>query len=295
MEAEMKRPTIGDIARRAGLSKAAVSYALNGRPGVSEETRDRVSRIAHALGWRPNTAALALSGERAGVVGLVVAGPVSWATVGGIERELAGAGIVLQLAIAQGVEAEETYRDWWASRRVDGVLVIDLEPGDQRIPLLRNLNVPAAVLGNVPVGTSCLRLDRARAWRTVIGHLRDRGHQSIAYLGDCPVDDPQVIHAQAWEAVRGQVSAMVFEDPLQAVKVVAHAAEHGFRVPDDLAVVAWEDAPACELVHPNVTAVRHDEAAHGAAVARLLLNQLTTGTPEQTVISTGVLIARATT
>jgi DNA-binding LacI/PurR family transcriptional regulator len=296
----MKRPTIGDIARRAGLSKAAVSYALNGRPGVSEETRDRVSRIAHALGWRANTAALALSGERAGVVGLVLAGPVPWAMVAGIERELASDGIALLLAIADLPEAEETYQDWWATRRVDGVLVVDTKPDDPRIPMLRGLNVPTVLIGGSQQGTSALRIDPEPACRTVIDHLNERGHQAIGYVGDDPFLAAQLIHASgeplaATRRLREEVTAVVYGDALNAVKVVAHAAMLNLRVPADLAVVAWGDTPVCELVYPNVTAVRHDEAAQGAMAARLLLDQLRTGVPGQGVTNSHELLVRGTT
>ena len=51
----MKRPTIIDIAREVGVSKAAVSYALNGRGGVSPETRDRILDVAADLGWRASS------------------------------------------------------------------------------------------------------------------------------------------------------------------------------------------------------------------------------------------------
>ena len=61
-----KRATIADIAQRAGLSKGAVSYALNGLPGVSESTRQRVLKLAAEMGWRPNSATRALSASRAG-------------------------------------------------------------------------------------------------------------------------------------------------------------------------------------------------------------------------------------
>ncbi|MBP2321056.1 DNA-binding LacI/PurR family transcriptional regulator [Kibdelosporangium banguiense] len=296
----MKRPTIGDIARRAGLSKAAVSYALNGRPGVSEETRDRVSRIAHALGWRANTAALALSGERAGAVGLAITGPISWAVVAGIERELAGDGIALLLAIADGTNAEETYQDWWATRRVDGVLVVDPRPEDHRIPFLHNLNVPTVVIGDGRPGMSSLRIDPEPAYRKVIEHLTERGHQTIGHVGERKFGGAQVLHAQgepleAIRRLREEVTAVVFDDPLDAVKVVAHAAVLNMRIPDDLAIVAYGDVPVCELTHPGITAIRHDEAAQGAAAARLLLNQLRTGVAEQDVIGTHELIVRGTT
>uniref|UniRef100_UPI00292F5388 LacI family DNA-binding transcriptional regulator n=1 Tax=Clavibacter michiganensis TaxID=28447 RepID=UPI00292F5388 len=69
------RTTLREIARRAGVSESAVSFALNDRPGVSEITRDRVRRVAEQLGWRPSTAARALSGEGAATVGFVLARP----------------------------------------------------------------------------------------------------------------------------------------------------------------------------------------------------------------------------
>lgn len=92
----MKRPTITDIAREAGVSKGAVSYALNGRPGVSEATRHRITAIARELGWAPSETARALSGGRAGAVGMVLdrpadvlgVEPLFLALLTGIQREL---------------------------------------------------------------------------------------------------------------------------------------------------------------------------------------------------------------
>ena len=80
----MKRPTIADIARRAGVSKGAVSYALNGQPGVSEATRQRIVAIAQEIGFNPNSAARALSGASARAVGLTLSRP---ARILGIDRE----------------------------------------------------------------------------------------------------------------------------------------------------------------------------------------------------------------
>ena len=66
------RATIGDIAAQLGLSKAAVSYALNGRPGVGAATRERVLAAAEEMGWHPSSSARSLRGADAGVVGLVL-------------------------------------------------------------------------------------------------------------------------------------------------------------------------------------------------------------------------------
>ena len=64
--------TISDVARTAGVSNSAVSYALNGKPGVSEDTREKVLKVAEQMGWKPNMAAKALSDASTRTVGLVI-------------------------------------------------------------------------------------------------------------------------------------------------------------------------------------------------------------------------------
>ncbi|MEW1634595.1 LacI family DNA-binding transcriptional regulator [Streptomyces sp. NPDC093801] len=151
-----RRPTIKDIARRAGVSESAVSFALNGKPGVSEGTRARIRRVAEELGWRPNSAARALSGARSGAVGLVLARPAHTLgtesfflrLVSGIQEVLSAAGTALLFQVVEDVGAEcAVYRRWWAERRVDGVLVVDPRTRDPRPPLLSRLGLPAVVIG----------------------------------------------------------------------------------------------------------------------------------------------------
>src|SRR3954453_23766703 len=71
--APRQRPTIADVARRAGVSTAAVSFAVNDRPGVGPETRARILQAAADLGWRPSASERALTQARARAVGLVLA------------------------------------------------------------------------------------------------------------------------------------------------------------------------------------------------------------------------------
>src|ERR1700712_883864 len=71
----MPRPTISDVAARAGVSKGAVSFALNDRPGLAPPTRRRILEAAEELGWSPSPRARALSVSKALAVGLVVARP----------------------------------------------------------------------------------------------------------------------------------------------------------------------------------------------------------------------------
>lgn len=178
----MKRPTIADIARRAGVSKGAVSYALNGQPGVSEATRQRVLTIAKEIGWNPNSAARALSGAAANAVGLALRRPARilglepfyMELISGLETVLSAQSYALMLQVVGGPEAEiALYRRWWGERRVDGVLVCDLRVDDARVPVLEQLQLPAVVVGG-PEGVGSL----ASLW----GDDADALHETVEYL-----------------------------------------------------------------------------------------------------------------
>ncbi|MEU2563073.1 LacI family DNA-binding transcriptional regulator [Streptomyces longispororuber] len=197
-----RRPTMKDIARRAGVSESAVSFALNDRPGVSEVTRDRVRRVAEQLGWRPSTAARALSGEGAATVGLVVARPAGTLGVdsfflqliSGVQEVLAERQLGLLFQVVEDVDAEcAAYRRWWAEHRVDGVLVVDPRTDDPRPALLEELGLPAVVTGGVPdperpprPGLSTVWADDAGAMAAVVGHLHALGHRRIVHIAGLP-------------------------------------------------------------------------------------------------------------
>ncbi|MFH8403554.1 LacI family DNA-binding transcriptional regulator [Streptomyces sp. NPDC018019] len=152
-----RRPTMKDIAERAGVSPSAVSFALNNRDGVSPGTRARIRKVAEELGWQPNSAARALSGERSGCIGLVLARPAHTLgvesfflqLVSGIQEALAAQRVALLFQVVEDLEAEcATYRRWWAERRVDGVLVVDPRAEDPRPALLSSLALPTVVIGD---------------------------------------------------------------------------------------------------------------------------------------------------
>ncbi|HEV2343051.1 MAG TPA: LacI family DNA-binding transcriptional regulator [Actinocrinis sp.] len=187
----MKRPTIADIAARAGVTKAAVSFALNNQPGVSPSTRQRILEIAREIGWQPNSAARALSDGRAGAFGLVLdrpagilgAEPFFMQLIAGIQGELADRHTALLFTVAEDRHAEiELYRTWWAQRRVDGVFMVDLRVDDPRIAVLRELALPTVVIG-APEGSgglSAVFTDDAGGARSVVDHLAKLGHRRIA-------------------------------------------------------------------------------------------------------------------
>ena len=196
--ATKRRTTIADIAARAGVSISAVSFALNDRPGVSDETRRRVREIARDLDWQPHTAARALGGARAGSIGFVLNRPARTLgtesffgdLISGIQLGLAGSHVGMNLLVARDATEElETYRDWWRGHRVDGVVVIDPRRDDDRLTLLAELGMPSVVVGShpTPAGSApSVWIDDSDATDTVLRYLRALGHRRIAHVSGPP-------------------------------------------------------------------------------------------------------------
>ncbi|WP_019544424.1 LacI family DNA-binding transcriptional regulator [Streptomyces sulphureus] len=182
-----------DVAERAGVSESAVSFALNGRPGVSEATRERVRSVAEELGWRPSTAARALSGEGAATVGLVLARPARTLgvepfflqLVSGVQQVLAERQLGLLFQVVEDVAAEcAMYEHWWAEHRVDGVLLVDPRAEDPRPDVLASLGLPGVVVGGTEArrGLSSVWVDDAGAMASVVEYLHALGHQRITHV-----------------------------------------------------------------------------------------------------------------
>jgi DNA-binding LacI/PurR family transcriptional regulator len=319
----LNRLTIGDIAKAAGVSKGAVSYALNGKPGVSDVTRRRILAIARELGWHPSSAARALSDGRTRIFGLIVDRPARtlgiesffMQLISGIEATLSSCDVGLLLQVTDDREREmAAYRQWWAQRRVDGVILVDLRCDDPRVSLLEQLRMPCVVIGG-PEGLGALPgvwSDDTGAITAVVEYLAALGHRRIARVAGPPdlyhtaLRDPGVTAAadrlglevstvyadytgeDGARATRGLLSrrptptALIYDNDVMAVAGVSVAHELGVRVPHDVSVVAWDDSPLCRLVHPQLSAVNRDITAYGAhAAARLL--EIVDGTPARSL------------
>ncbi|MFI6482831.1 LacI family DNA-binding transcriptional regulator [Nonomuraea sp. NPDC050663] len=193
----MARPTIADIARRAGVSKGAVSFALNGRPGVSEATRRLILQVAEEMNWRPHSAARALVGAKAEAVGLVIARPAR--TIGvepffaqllsGLQAELSSRAVALHLLVVEDTAAEiEIYRRWASEHRVDGFILVDLQVRDPRVEVVEEIGLPAVVLGGPGKhgSLSSVWADDREAMLSIVDYLAALGHTRIAHVAGLP-------------------------------------------------------------------------------------------------------------
>jgi DNA-binding LacI/PurR family transcriptional regulator len=191
------RPTINDVARAAGVSKGAVSFALNNRPGVAPQTRERILTVARELGWTPNSRARALSVSRALAVGLVMARPPETlradpffpSFIAGLESVLSENGYALLLQVVPEHDRElRSYRRLADEGRVDGVFVTDLYVDDPRPALLAEIGMPAVVIGPA-LGEPfwpAVGVDDGPGIAACVNHLIDLGHTRIAHVSGTP-------------------------------------------------------------------------------------------------------------
>lgn len=188
-----KRPTISQIAELTGVTAGAVSYALNGRPGVSDETRARIIEVAREIGWRPSTAARALRGGGTATLGLVITRepailgiePFFMAFIGGIEQVISEEGYALLLSVTPDQSQEvQTYRDWWFARRVDGLFMTDLMVDDPRLEILKDVGAPSIIVGDPAWahGAPAVGSDDAGAACAAVERFAQLGHRRIGRI-----------------------------------------------------------------------------------------------------------------
>lgn len=267
----MKRTTIAEIAARAGVSTGAVSYALNGRPGVSEPTRKRILQVADELGWRPSVAARSLSGARASSVGLVIARsadtlgvePFFMRFIAGLERELSEQRVALLLQVVEDhAAAIEAMRLAWAERRIDGVVVTDLWNEDSRIPVLQELRIPAVLVGRPRPGVRAGAVwnDDAGAVSDAVDYLVALGHRNIARVAGLPTLE----HTQARVAAfRKAMARHGLADP--AVAETDYTAEQGAQATRLL--LSRRERPTAILYDNDVMAVAALNVAQEMGIA----------------------------
>lgn len=204
------KPTIGDVARLAGVSKSAVSLVFNGRSGVGAETRERILIAAKSLGWEPSARARALSSSRALALGLVLrrqpellsTDPFFPQFLAGVEAGLAPHGYALVLQVVTDAESERAAYDRFAREgRVDAVFLTDLRQIDPRLTLVSELRLKALLVGRYdsPGSFAKLGVDDESGVHRAVNHLRSLGHEKIGHVGGTSDYVHTVARKQAWE------------------------------------------------------------------------------------------------
>lgn len=212
--------TITDVARAAGVSISTVSYALSGKRPIGEKTRQRIEAAIEELGYRPNAGARALAGRRTYILAVTeplrpdTYTPAHMAFV--LATATAARAYDYDVLLLTQEEAAGGLHRVTTSRIVDGVIVLDVLAQDERVELVRQLGVPAALVG-IPddtEGLACVDLDFAAAATMAVDRLADQGHRVVGLLGH-----PSSVYE------RGSNFPIRFRDAF-----VARASERGLEV-----------------------------------------------------------------
>ncbi len=305
-----ERPTLKDVAARAGVSLKTASRAINGEAGVADATGQRVAEAAHALGFRPNLMARSLrAGTAAATVGFVmgVLGDQFYSTIArSLERELDPRGLLLVTASHEEdpVRQKRLIRAL-VERRVDGLVLVpaagDISYLTQEIE--RGLHVVAVDRPAKGVGVDTVLLDNIGGARAAVAKLIAAGHRRIALVGEPltlwttaqrragyvqalieagiepepelerVVDRTQVTGPEATLALLdlpNPPTAIFATNSLASLGMIRAVRMRGARV----AVVGFDDLPEADILDPAPTTVVNDAARMGQLAAQQLLSRL---------------------
>ncbi|MEV0386399.1 LacI family DNA-binding transcriptional regulator [Nonomuraea sp. NPDC050643] len=180
---------IGEIARRAGVSRSTVSYALTGKRPVSEQTKRRIQTVIDELGYRPNASARALKEGRTRTIGLVIPPAGKQLTdmqlgfVASVVDAAARADLDVLLSPSGG-EHDRSFERVVTGRRVDGVILMEIRLEDERVTRLLQSGLPFVGIGRTgrPEDMSWVDVDYETLIARCVQHLADLGHRHVALV-----------------------------------------------------------------------------------------------------------------
>lgn len=322
--------TIKEVAQRANVSIATVSYVLNGTGSVSAGKRHAVLAAAEELGYRPSYRGRALQAQRSMALGLLlpaterVADPSFGALLAGLTDGCAAGGYSLLLAPSGPEQSGAALASTLLrSGRVDGIIIVDVAPEDERIAVAERERIPFIAAGRSGNARAYVALDAAAGMLEAMAHLIVRGHERIALLSlplehmlaaeqeagyrealdeaGIAFDPALIVEGGAGEAdgyaatdeLLGQAeppTAIVAGSAALAFGALHAAHDNRRAVGRDVALISFEDTPAAAHTAPPLTALRQPMRAWGRALATGLIGILAGEPPPQDVLQPQLIV-----
>lgn len=308
-----RRPTMGDVARLAGVGTMTVSRVLNGTARVSAETAERVQTAIDQLRYRPNELARAFRGQRSRTIGLIVpylhdpffANCAHAVTTAAKER---GYSVVITTS-NEDAETEYAEAERMLQRHVDGIAVIPARSRQSRLTRVLFGKTPVVAFDR-PVsdpGIDAVLVQNTAGSYHIVEHLIEHGHRRIAFMGlsrrlftinarfvgysrallkagmqensflGC--DSPEETLRAIKEMLGGQnpPTAFVASNTMATLHVFSSLLSLGVKVPSDIAFVGFDDFELAALTAPPLTVVRQPAQRMGRVAAELLFDRINTG------------------
>jgi LacI family transcriptional regulator len=327
--------TIRDVAREAGVSVATVSRVLNGSGPVSDATRERVRSVAATLRYTPHFGARSLSSRRTQSVGVILPdlyGEFFSEVIRGMDGATRAAGYHLLLSGYHADDAQVTAALRAMRGRVDGLVLMspDILPDELQWMVVPGSPVVLVNSGATDGRFDTLDVDNGGGAYAAVHHLASLGHSRIGLIGGEPLNHDACARRKGyraaletaglpwraeWEvdsdftksggyAAAGSLARLLHERPTavfaandsMAVGAMSAFHEAGIRVPQDVAVVGFDDIPMARYVTPTLSTVRVDLTRLGHRSIDLLLAALRDGAghePRHDVVETSLVIRRS--
>ena len=306
--------TIHDVAKRAGVAPITVSRVINNSGYYSQETRERVEVAIAELGYVPNRLARSLRSKRTNTLALVltdITNPFFTTLARGVEDTASDAGFMVILCNTDESETEEQkYLQVLLQQQVDGILLVPARSTSDSVGLIQKQNTPVVVLDRrMPSETNVdiVRCDSVDGAYRLVQLLIGLGHRRIAILSgpssvstaedrmagyrqamlEANLDDqPQLAYYGAFTqssgyelakqalAVNPPPTAIFAANNLIAIGALKAIQDSGLRVPEDIAMVSFDDLPPNLLISPFFTVVVQPPYEMGQQATRLLLARL---------------------
>ncbi|MFC7584893.1 LacI family DNA-binding transcriptional regulator [Nonomuraea antimicrobica] len=284
-----ERPSIRRVADLAGVSATTVSHTLNGRRPVAEQTRRRVLRAIEELGYRPNVLARGLRTSRSQTVGLIIpdiTNPFYPALARGLQDVLAPAGYDQIISNTDGVHGiEQTAIEQMIARQVDGLAFAVFHTHAEDLLPVIEAGIPVVRLGGrlVQQGVDLVHSDDEGGAAEATRYLLGCGYRRIAFVCGPEAEGPAAERVTGYRAALADAGvpggealvahtgfsrtggaegvarllqlarppdAVLCANDVMAIGALDVAARLGLRVPEDLAVMGFDDIDAAGLVSP---------------------------------------------
>lgn len=310
--------TLRDVARAAGFSVTTVSRALNGFDDVNESTRQHIERVAADLGYRPNLSARQLQTGRANILGFVIpteaerlSEPFFVEFLTALSSAAAHYGYdLLVSAQAPGVGEEESYRRLAQGGRVDGMILVRVRQEDERVALLRSLDIPFVLFGRCGQSGSAdwIDVDGEAGMRVATEHLIALGHRRIALVNGpgrynfvthrregyeaalaaagLPLDPALLLsvdHMREQDGVAAMERLLALDEPPTAVLAVTDLVAFGalsalrsagLEAGAEVAVVGFDGVTHSAYSSPPLTTVAQPISEIGQRIVDIIVNRL---------------------
>ncbi|MEW9554912.1 LacI family DNA-binding transcriptional regulator [Nonomuraea sp. NPDC050783] len=309
-KAEDAAPTVADVAARAGVSRATVSYTFTQPSRVSPDLRRRVLAAADELGYVGNDAARRLRVGHSLALGLLVSNignPVYAELAAGAEAEAAAHGRYIFVANSdESPERERAYLNFFESQQVSGILAAPVGDVPDELIGLGRRGTPFVLVGMArgPHSYPAISGDNERGGHLAASHLLAQGRRGLVFVGGphphvdlrlagarrAVEEFPErasleIIRIQAQTAKVGEAVArtllrrratglpdgIVAGNDLLALGLLHGLIMGGVRVPEDLSLVGYDDIEFADFAIVPLTTIRHPSAALGASAVRILL------------------------